>query len=527
MATDSLLPQTITAESSPVVATSASAVQPPAPQQTPSTPAPSSSDAPAVSAKSNAVLPQNISQAASETTLPNSNPTKKPRRRINRSRTNTVAQSGVSQDVGTAKTGAVEGSGPGVTDKESSGVDGKVVAKQTEDGKENSTNLAVISKDPGSSAGKAKVIKAKGKAVQAAKVKKAVEQAKKDKGSLKKSGKQGGLTGKQVGGKAKPAVGKGRTNGKGELKGKGGVTAGVVPTKKAINGSQAQRQPKLNGGATASGNKGAARKDTKTPTVKNNIASSPASPIASPVGVTSTDATPEVASQTPLHTSSTSDETKTTSTDKKGAPTSMRRLRPGKAARQQAKLEAATKSEESTVQGLLVEPVQTIVEVPAAATASSPVPESSAPVAKSSEPVEQPVPVVSLDTDAAARGTKRRRANTKTGPVKTETSAAGVVPSAGKNQSTKPSSSQSRPAKKAKSDVAKSASTGVAKSPTTRQTKGKATQTPKTTNSTATSARSVQDLERELERTVLQLKMAELEVQKLKLEAELAQSRDV
>jgi hypothetical protein len=37
----------------------------------------------------------------------------------------------------------------------------------------------------------------------------------------------------------------------------------------------------------------------------------------------------------------------------------------------------------------------------------------------------------------------------------------------------------------------------------------------------------VQDLERELERTVLQLKMAELEVQKLKLEAELAQSRDV
>lgn len=427
------------------------------------------------------------------------------------------------------KTGAVEGSGPGITDTEPSGVDGEVVAKQTEDGKENSTNLAVPSKDPGSSAQKAKVIKAKGKAVQAAKVKKAVEQAKKDKGSLKKSGKQGGPTGKQAGGKAKPVVGKGQMNGKGESKGKGGVTAGVVPTKKAVNGSQAQRQPKPNGGATASGNKGAARKDTKTPTVENNIASSPASPIASPVGVTSTDATPEVASQTPLHTSSTSDETKTTSPDKKGAPVSMRRLRPGKAARQQAKLEAATKSEESTVQGLLAEPVQTIVEVPAAATAPSPVSGSSEPVARSSEPVEQPVPVISFDTDAAARGTKRRRANTKAGPVKTETSAAGVVPniSAGKNQSTKPSLTQSRPAKKAKSVVAKPASTGVAKSQTTRQTKGKASQTPKTTNSTATSARSVQDLERELERTVLQLKMAELEVQKLKLEAELAQSRDV
>lgn len=442
---------------------------------------------------------------------------------MNKSRTNSVAQSGVSQDIGAAKTGAVEGSGPEATKAETSRVDGEVVAKQTEDEKENSTNLAVISKDPGSSAAKAKVIKAKGKAVQAAKVKKAVEQAKKDKGSLKKSGKQGGSTGKQAGGKAKPVVGKGRTNGK------GGAAAGAAPTKKAVNGSQAQRQPKPNGGATASGNKGAARKDTKTPTVKNNIASSPASSIASPVGVTSTDATPEVASQTPLHTSSTSDETKTTSTDKKGATTSMRRLRPGKAARQQAKLEAATKSEESTVQGLLVEPVQTIVEVPAAATASSPVPESSAPVAKSSEPVEQPVPVVSLDTDAVARGIKRRRANTKTGPVKTETSAAGVITniSAGKNQPTKPSSSQSRPAKKAKSDVAKPASTAVSKSQTTRQTKGKAAQTPKTTKAAATSARSVQDLERELERTVLQLKMAELEVQKLKLEAELAQSRDV
>jgi hypothetical protein len=448
---------------------------------------------------------------------------------MNKSRTTSVAQSGVSQDIGAAQTGAVEGSGPGVTDTESSGVDGEVVAKQTEDGKENSTNLAVISKDPGSSAGKAKVIKAKGKAVQAAKVKKAVEQAKKDKGSLKKSGKQGMPTGKQPGGKAKPVVGKGRTNGKGDSKGKGGATAGVVPTKKAVNGSQAQQQPKPNGGATASGNKGAARKDTKTPTVKNNISSSPASPIASPVGVTSTEATPEVASRTPLHEPSTSNETKTTSTDKKGAPISMRRLRPGKAARQQAKLEAATKSEESTVQGLLVEPVQTIVEVPAAATASSPVPESSAPVAKSSEPVEQPVPVVSLDADAVARGTKRRRANTKIGPVKTETSAADVVPNipAAKNQSTKPSSSQSPPAKKAKSDVAKPASTAVSKSQTTRQTKGKAAQTPKTTNSTTTSARSVQDLERELERTVLRLKMAELEVQKLKLEAELAQSRDV
>jgi len=442
---------------------------------------------------------------------------------MNKSRTTSVAQSGVSQDIGAAKTGAVEGSGPEVTKAETSRVDGEVVAKQTEEGKENSTNLAVISKDPGSSAGKAKVIKAKGKAVQAAKVKKAVEQAKKDKGSLKKSGKQGGPAGKQAGGKAKPVVGKGRTNGK------GGAAAGVTPTKKAVNGSQAQRQLKPHGGATASGNKGAARKDKKTPTVKNNIASSPASPIASPVGVTSTDATPEIASQTPLHASSTSNETKTTSPDKEGAPVSMRRLRPGKAARQQAKLEAATKSEESTVQGLLVEPVQKIVEVPAAATVSSPVPESSVPVAKSSEPVEQPVPVVSLDTDAAARGTKRRRANTKTGPVKTETSAAGVVSnvSAGKNQSTKPSSSQSRPAKKAKSDIAKPASTATPKSQTPRQTKGKTSQTPKTTNSTATSARSVQDLERELERTVLQLKMAELEVQKLKLEAELAQSRDV
>jgi hypothetical protein len=416
-----------------------------------------------------------------------------------------------------------------VTDKESSRVDGEVVAKQTEEGKENSTNLAVPSKDPGSSAGKAKVIKAKGKAVQAAKVKKAVEQAKKDKGSLKKSGKQGGPTGKQAGGKAKLVAGKGRTNGKGDSKGKGGATAGVVPFKKAVNGSQAPRQSGSNGGATTSGNKGAPRKDAKTPTVKNNIASSPASPIASPVGVTSTDATPEVASQTPLHTSSTSNETKTTSPDKKGAPVSMRRLRPGKAARQQAKLEAATKSEESTVQGLLAEPMQTIVEVPAAATAPSPVSGSSEPVARSSEPVEQPVPVISFDTDAAARGTKRRRANTKAGPVKTETSAAGVVPniSAGKNQSTKPSSSQSRPAKKAKSDVAKPASTAVSKSQTTRQTKGKAAPTPKTTKAAATSARSVQDLERELERTVLQLKMAELEVQKLKLEAELAQSRDV
>jgi hypothetical protein len=448
---------------------------------------------------------------------------------MNKSRTTSVAQSGVSQDVGAAKTGAAEGSGPEVTKAATGRVDGEVVAKQTEDGKEDSTNLAGLSKDPGSSAGKAKVIKAKGKAVQAAKVKKAVEQAKKDKGSLKKSGNQGVSTGKQAGGKAKLVAGKGRTNGKADSKGKGGATAGVVPTKKAVNGSQAQRQPKPHGDATASGNKGAARKDTKTPTFKNNIASSPASSIASPVGVTSTDATPEVASQTPLYTSSTSDETKTTSTDKKGAPTSMRRLRPGKAARQQAKLEAATKSEESTVQGLLVEPVQTIVEVPAAATASSPVPESSAPVAKSSEPVEQSVPVVSLDTDAAARGTKRRRANTKTGPVKTETSAAGVVPniSAGKNQSTKPSSSQTRPSKKAKSDVAKPASTATSKSQTPRQTKGKPSQTPKTTISTATSARSVQDLERELERTVLQLKMAELEVQKLKLETELAQSRDV
>jgi hypothetical protein len=442
---------------------------------------------------------------------------------MNKSRTTSVAQSGVSQDVGAAKTGAVEGSGPEVTKAATSRVDGEVVAKQTEEGKENSTNLAVISKDSGSTAGKAKVIKAKGKAVQAAKVKKAVEQAKKDKGSLKKSGKQGGSTGKQAGGKAKPVAGKGRTNGK------GGAAAGVAPTKKAVNGSQTQRQSGPNGGATASGNKGAARKDTKTPTVKNDIASSPASPIASPVGVTPTDATPEVASQTPLHTSSTSNDTKTTSSDKKGAPVSMRRLRPGKAARQQAKLEAATKSEESTVQGLLVEPVQTIVQVPAAVTASSPVPESSAPVARSSEPAEQPVPVVSLDTDAAARGTKRRRANTKTGPVKTESSAAGVVTniSAGKNQSTKPSSSQSRPAKKAKSDIAKPAPTAVSKSQTTRQTRGKASQTSKPTNSTATSARSVQDLERELERTVLQLKMAELEVQKLKLEAELAQSRDV
>jgi len=455
-------------------------------------------------AASSSTLPSSAAKASSSPQPPGGT-FRKTRRRSNKSQSTSVGHTGsreVSQlEEATNPKKAIETS-PGPRSAIPSNHDGAQGGKQK--GRKRPTDTATATTTAASSA-RAAVIKAKAKAQKSSKVKKAIDLANKQKGLVNKSSNHPIATGKQ---------------GKKELK--KGLAA---PSGKRPPGPGASKQSK----------------GQRTRPIANDA-----------VGQIQPAEVPSAAAaiQTVAQNATTSSSSDTLTASIGGAPSTShasaliresaqstktpgRRLRPGKAARQQAKLQAASQCGDTAI----------IQEQTTSAESSEP-----ATLDVSVVTADDDSPTANVEHDVAAAtsapatanvgptqvtgGTKRRRGSAR--PLiaigKGSRDSGSTTPTENGLPATGPASLPlpSTRSKKAKPNPVKAvagANANVAAENKLKFTLDSVPGPEFIASSETATTRTRHDLERELQHTVLQLKMAELQVQKLKLEAELAQSR--
>lgn len=445
---------------------------------------------------------------------------RKTRRRNNKSRSTSAVDDVQSVVVGSEK--VVAGSADGT---KASRVNASVTesdrGKAATNGKldQNPDASTSVAAPPDSSAiakARAAVVKAKSKAQKSAKVKKAIELANKEKGTPKGTVKRGGSAAKQVNGKSKVVGGKavGKSAGKGARQNKKGSG---TPTSTQISGSDG-----VSGPSTPPDQPKQADKTVAAPTepTGTSLVTATASPRTEVPTARKLVAASESADTSPRPNQSNS---KPITPKPIASNPSTRRMRPGKAARQQTKLEAASRASPAEMvagETLPIDPTP-----PAQPTISS-VDDSTANASASAGTSVAAVSTVKPATRAAARRGMKR------GPLADETTSDRPVAISGNaktpNRAAAKTSAVKPAHKKARTDKVTTVRGAKSRDEPTRAsepTLNVSIAPVASTDNMALDRRS--ELQRELEQTVLRLKVAELEIQKLKLEAELARSRNI